>query len=172
MPNAMLHEANRKQAGFSLIEVLITILVLSFGLLGIGGMMMSGVNNSTGSDLASRATHSAGEIMDAMRANSALNTPGSSKYLIVYKTTLASLSGTEPENIDRHQWLKNIKDSLPGGDGKVERDPDVNVTNGYIVMIRYVNCIGTLNATEKQACLDASNTNTDNLREISFKFKI
>jgi type IV pilus assembly protein PilV len=172
MKRALAKDLPHSQSGFSMIEVLISILVMSFGLLGIGGLMMSGVNNSTGSDLASRATQSASEIMDAMRANSALNTATNSKYILGYGTSLTSLSGTAPENVDRLQWLTTLRRDLPGGDGKIERDPDVNVTNGYIVTIQFVNCIGTLNATEKTACVNASNSNTTHIRQIPFKFKI
>jgi type IV pilus assembly protein PilV len=172
MKLAMHTQTKGTQAGFSMIEVLISILVMSFGLLGIGGLMMSGVNNSTGSDLASRATQSASEIMDAMRANSALNTAANSRYIVGYGTTLTSLAGTQPENVDRRQWLTTLRRDLPGGDGKIERDPDVNVSNGYIITVQFVNCIGTLNATEKTACVNASNSNTTHIRQLPFKFKI
>lgn len=161
----------KSQSGFSLVEILISILVMSFGLLGIGGLMMSGINNSTGSDLSSRATQSASEIMDAMRANSALNTPTNSQYIVGYGTTIATWkTSTAPEDVDRFNWLTTVRRDLPGGDGKIARDPDV--TNGYIVTIKYVNCIGTLNETEKKACVDASNVNTTHIRSMEFKFKI
>lgn len=172
MRHATTQQLKKTQSGFSMIEVLISIIVMSFGLLGIGGLMVSGVNNSTGSDLASRATQSASEIMDAMRANSALNTPTNSKYIVGWGTTLTSLSSAAPEDVDRLQWLTTLRRDLPGGDGNIQRDTDVNVTNGYIVTVRFVNCIGTLNTTEKQACVDASNTNVSHIRVMPFKFKI
>lgn len=172
MRHATTQRLKKIQSGFSMIEVLISILVMSFGLLGIGGLMVSGMNNSTGSDLASRATQSASEIMDAMRANSALNLPTNSKYIVGYNTTLTSLSSSAPEDVDRRQWLTTLRSGLPGGDGKIERDADVNVSNGYIVTIKFVNCMGTLNQTEKTACVNASTSNTTHIREIPFKFKI
>ena len=159
------------QYGFSMVEVLISMLVMSFGLLGISGLMMSGINNSTGSDLASRASQSASQMMDAMRANATLNTPTDSKYLTAYGTALTDLSSSAPEDADRYEWLKALR-QLPGGNGKIERDPDTTVTNGYIITVKFVNCLGTLNATEKAACVDASDANTTHIREIPFKFKI
>ena len=150
-----------------MVEVLISILVMTFGLLGISGLMMKGVDNSTGSDLASHASQSASEIMDAMRANSKVNTATNSTYLTTYNTPTSTLTGTLPENTDRLQWLQAIR-RLPGGDGKIERD--AAVVNGYIVTVRFANCIGTLSQTEKDKCVAAFNNGEK--REIAFKFKI
>jgi type IV pilus assembly protein PilV len=169
MRNTNALKLKNAQSGFSMIEVLISILVMSFGLLGIGGLMMSGVNNSTNSDLSSRATQSANEIMDAMRANAGLNTPTNSAYIIGYGTALTTLTGTAPENIDRTQWLTELR-RLPAGDGKIERD--VAADNTYKITVRYANCVGTLNQTQKDACTNASALNTTHLREIVYKFKI
>jgi type IV pilus assembly protein PilV len=158
----------KSQLGFSMIEVLISILVMSFGLLGIGGLMMSGVNNSTGSDLASRATQSANEMMDAMRANSSANTATSSTYLWPnWGTSTSTLTGTTAADTDRRQWLATLR-TLPGGDGIIEREGTA-ADNRYRISVRYSNCMGTLNATEKVNCA-ASNANSKNT--LIFKFKI
>lgn len=151
--------------GFSMIEVLISILVMTFGLLGISGLMMKGVDNSTGNELASRASQSASEIMDAMRANPT----NASSYLTNFGTDPTTLTGTSPDKTDRKQWLQALQ-RLPGGDGSITVDASTADTNDYIVLVRFANCIGTLSTTEKAACAAATNNNEK--RTLTFKFKI
>jgi type IV pilus assembly protein PilV len=149
------------QQGITLIEVLIAIVVMSFGLLGISGLMMSGVNNSTGSDLASRANQSASEIMDAMRANRG----NADKYVVNYGTKSSTFTGTTTADIDRKQWLAALE-LLPAGTGEIKA---VTGTNTYEVKIRFANCIGTLNKTQLDACKNNAATSK---RELTFVFKV
>jgi type IV pilus assembly protein PilV len=149
------------QQGITLIEVLIAILVMTFGLLGIGGLMMAGVNNSTGSDLASRANQSASEIMDAMRANRG----NAASYVVDFGTASTTLTGTTTADKDRKQWLAALE-QLPAGSGQIKTVTGVNT---YEVRIRFANCIGTLSAVEITACTNNSATSK---RELVFVFKV
>lgn len=151
-----------KQSGFSLVEVLVSLLLMTIGLLGISGLMLSGVNNSTGFDLASRANQSANQIMDAMRANSA----NAAAYVTAYGTDLTTLTATAPAENDRKRWLEMVR-RLPGGDGRIT----TGVTAGeYIVTVRYSNCLGSLSTDEQTACTSPSADSGK--REISFPFRI
>lgn len=57
--------------GFTLLEVLIAIVVFSFGLLGIAGMMTISVRNNHNGYLRSQANFLAENMLDRMRANPA-----------------------------------------------------------------------------------------------------
>jgi type IV pilus assembly protein PilV len=149
------------QRGFSLIEVLISIIVMTFGLLGISGLMMSGVNNSTGSDLASRASQSASEIMDAMRANR----ENAANYKTALGTKSTSITGTTVADKDRKAWLEAVE-RLPGGVAEIEIPS--GTTNTYRVTIRFSNCIGSLSEEEKKNCVNG----TAEKRPIIFTFQI
>ena len=153
----------KSQAGFSMVEVLVSLLLMTIGLLGIGGLMLSGINNSTGFDLASRASQSANEIMDAMRANSS----NAAAYVTAYGTNPSTLTGTTPANSDRKQWLETIQ-RLPGGDGKIEAD--TASIGQYLVSIRFTNCVGSLSSTEFAKCSSISSDGEK--RTISFRFRI
>ena len=59
------------QRGFTLLEVLITVVIFSVGLLGIAGLQMSGMKQTHNSHLRSVATTQAMEMADRMRANKA-----------------------------------------------------------------------------------------------------
>lgn len=146
-----------------MVEVLVSLLLMTISLLGISGLMLSGVNNSTGFDLASRASQSGSEIMDAMRANST----NAAAYVTAYGTDAATLTGTAPADADRKQWLETVK-RLPGGDGKIEAD--LASPGSYLVSIRFANCLGSLSTTELTNCKTTSSNNEK--RTISFRFRI
>lgn len=151
-----------KQSGFSLVEVLVSLLLMTIGLLGISGLMLSGVNNSTGFDLASRANQSANQIMDAMRANSA----NAAAYVTAYNTDPTTLTSTAPADNDRQRWLEMVR-RLPGGDGRIT----AGATAGeYVVTVRYSNCLGSLSTDQQNACTSPSADSEK--REISFRFRI
>lgn len=66
----------QKLDGFSLIEVLVALLVLSIGLLGLAALQTTSLQYNTGSYSRTQATLLAYDIMDRMRANSTGFTAG------------------------------------------------------------------------------------------------
>ena len=148
-----------------MVEVLVSLLLMTIGLLGISGLMLSGVNNSTGMDLSSRAGQSASQIMDAMRANPA----NAASYITSYGVDPLTLSGTTPQDTDRKLWLEAVQ-RLPGGDGKITT---TGVAGQYLISIRFSNCLGTLSTgTGSQAAACANPSGDSEKRTISFSFKI
>ncbi len=155
-----------------MVEVLVSLLLMTLGLLGIGGLLLSGVNNTTGFDLASRASQSASEIMDAMRANS----NNASAYITEYGTKPSTLTATSPASADRKQWLEAIN-RLPGGDGQIKYADETSACAvalasicEYEVTVRFSNCIGSLSKAEFDNCVAASNNNEK--RPVTFRFRI
>ena len=59
-----------RHRGFSLIEVLVALLVLSIGLLGLAALQTTSLQYNTGSYFRTQATFLAYDILDRMRANS------------------------------------------------------------------------------------------------------
>jgi type IV pilus modification protein PilV len=55
--------------GFTLLEVLVAVLVLSFGLLGIAGLLLASVQNNSVSTQRTAATFLAQDMADRMRSN-------------------------------------------------------------------------------------------------------
>jgi type IV pilus assembly protein PilV len=75
--NTLSKTAKTSQSGFTLIELLVSVLILSFGLLGIGGMMGFTLKSNSSSYLKQLSVQSASNIIDRMRANSQAATGGS-----------------------------------------------------------------------------------------------
>lgn len=55
--------------GFTLIEVLVTVVVVSIGLLGLAGLQINGLRANLSSEARSKATLLASDIIERMRAN-------------------------------------------------------------------------------------------------------
>lgn len=72
--------------GFTLLEVLIALLVLSVGLLGIAGLQLTSLRSNHSAYLRSQATILAYDILDRMRANRAQAQADD------YNTTIAAVS--------------------------------------------------------------------------------
>ena len=62
--------APRHQSGFSLIEVMIAVVVLSLGLLGVAGLQLSSVRNTQGSYLRSQAVVYMNDLAERIYSNS------------------------------------------------------------------------------------------------------
>lgn len=60
---------SRQQGGFTLIEVMVSVLILLVGLLGVVGMQMLSLQANQGAYFRSQAVYIGAEILDAMRAN-------------------------------------------------------------------------------------------------------
>lgn len=59
----------QRNTGFTLVEILITVIVLSIGLLGLAGLQISGLRANMSSEARSKATLLANDIIERMRAN-------------------------------------------------------------------------------------------------------
>jgi type IV pilus assembly protein PilV len=99
--------ASRKSApGFTLVEVLVALVVLSIGLLGIASLQLSSLRWNHGASKRSQATLLAYDILDRMRANP-----------IAARNGEYSTGGTPAAvaTADLTQWASNIAATLGAG---------------------------------------------------------
>jgi type IV pilus assembly protein PilV len=84
----------KKQSGFTLIEVLIALVILSFGLLGLAGLQATSLRNNLSAYHRSQATQLAYDMADRMRANLAdAGTYAASTYSTVAPTAATQQAG-------------------------------------------------------------------------------
>ncbi|WP_373188286.1 type IV pilus modification protein PilV [Halopseudomonas sp.] len=105
---------NAKQAGFSLLEVLIAVLVLSVGILGMAGLQLNSMKFNQTATIRSQATVLSYDIADRMRANRAIANTGGYNLAITEEPT-----GTSISSIDLQQWRSALSQYLPEGKGSV-----------------------------------------------------
>lgn len=134
--------ASHREKGVTLIEVLVTVVILSIGLLGLSGMHFHGLKNNQSAYFRSQATILAYTILDAMRANktSALN----EEYDASLTDTVTS-DGTLAK-IDLADWRSKLSSALPSGTGSIECTKSTAVCE---VIVQWDDSVGENGATEQ-----------------------
>jgi len=134
----VIHRLRIRQQGFSLMEVLITILIVSFGLLGMAALIISGARSNNIAHYRSVASKQTEDIADRMRANRAGLIAGA--YDALTATTPDSVdcvtnacSETQIATYDHAQWNTANAQLLPAGVGTV----DGTVATGYRITLRW-----------------------------------
>lgn len=102
--------------GFSLIEVLVSIVVLSIGLLGLASLQVSGLRVGQSSFYRAQAAQLATDMADRLRANAG---EARTCELALADATPTSLTTTCER--DLAEWRNRLR-GLPGGNGAVEVD--------------------------------------------------
>jgi len=125
------HSTIKRQRGFSMIEVLVTMIVLSIGLLGLAGLQLNAMRSNHSAYLRSQASTITSDIIDRMLVNRATARAGSyDTGLGVPVAVLPSncdgdaadnCSVTEMATLDIDQWKSSLSNLLPSGDGTISR---------------------------------------------------
>ena len=121
-------QPHKKQCGFTLLEVLIALLILSIGLLGLASLQTNGLRSNQMASMRTTATQLAYDIADRMHANPAgVDAPDPLNYVIaiskddpVIATDCESTTCTPSQmaTYDLAQWRSAIR-SLPGGTSSI-----------------------------------------------------
>ncbi len=124
--------------GFSLLEVLVTILVVSFGLLGMAALVVSGVRSNNVAYYRSVASKQTEDIADRMRANIAGVAAGAYDALTENIPSsvdcMASVcSELQIATYDHAQWNSANSLLLPEGRGSVIG----NLAAGYAITVMW-----------------------------------
>lgn len=109
--------SGKGQNGFTLLEVLVTMVVMSLGLLGYAGLQMASLKNSASAYQRSQATILAYDMIDRMRANRSQAVGGT--YNIAMG---ASPGGAGIAGADLVDWKTLVGNALPGGDASINVD--------------------------------------------------
>jgi type IV pilus assembly protein PilV len=106
------HHSSQGQAGFTLLEVLIALLVMSIGLLGLAALQTTGLRSNQMASMRTLATQFTYDITDRMRSNPAGVAGG--EYTITRAEDPAGTPATVAET-DLAEWRNNIAQRLPNG---------------------------------------------------------
>lgn len=122
------------QSGFSLLEVLITVVIIAVGLMGFAGMMVKSAKNNRIAMHRSLATLYAYDIIDCMRVNRTIAIGGD--YARDFEDIIPT--GTTVAEDDVAKWLNSLSAVLPSGAGKITFSG-----NTVKVEIRWTETVGT-----------------------------
>lgn len=114
------------QSGFTMIEVLVTLIILSLGLLGLAGMQATGLKSNHQAYMRSQATLLAYDMGDRLRANMAGVEAGAYNDIEGIPENAANCeagacSPAQMAAFDAFQWNSALADVLPSGQGIVDR---------------------------------------------------
>ena len=120
-----------RSAGFALIEVLVTVVVVAIGLLGVAGMQATALRYGHSAYMRSLATLQATDIADRMRAN--IPAVASGRYQMglntaatpMAKSACFSASGCVSDDMaanDLYEWTTEVNARLPGSTAVVCTD--------------------------------------------------
>jgi len=112
-----------KNQGSSLLEVLISVVILSIGLLGLAALQMASQKNNHSAQFRTDAVVQAYSLIDKMRLNK------SESYELAMTSTVPA--GPLRKDTDLSAWITQLKTLLPAAAGEVI----VNATNGNIVSV-------------------------------------
>jgi len=111
-----------RQLGFSLIEVLVTLAILSVALLGLAFLQAQGMQLNTSAYSRTQASILASDIVDRMRVNggnpAAYDTDG---FTPDPDNACTVTAAPDPDN-DRHCWYGRLRNALPNGDASIDVD--------------------------------------------------
>jgi len=110
--------------GLGLIEVLITMLILSTTLITLAALQTRSLQYNHGAYLGAQANVLASDILDRIRANRRSPSPVNAVQIENYNTTLAVFGGgaaptTSLAALDIFVWQRNIENQMPGGKGGI-----------------------------------------------------
>jgi type IV pilus assembly protein PilV len=143
-----------RSPAFTLVEILVTLIILAVGLLGLAGLMFEGMRNNQGSYLRTQASIYAYDISDRMRANRERAQLGDYAGADGFSTAdlnsldlpacASAASGCSPADrvgVDQVEWARQVRGTgngvpmIPGGVGTIDFDATENV---YTINIEWV----------------------------------
>jgi type IV pilus assembly protein PilV len=113
----------KSSGGFTMLEVLIAIVVIAFGLLGVAGLQVVALKNNQSASYRLIATTLANDMIDRIKTNNVgadageYNKPNPNAYTTPVAGCLLA-SGCSPQELaqnDRFEWARMVEAALPGG---------------------------------------------------------
>ncbi len=135
---ALTSRGPRADAGFTLLEVLVALVVLSIGLLGVGKLMLVASRANDSAYLRSQATALAYGIFDTMRSNRLTALTGNYNVNPVsgvanpgFDCATATCSSAQIAQYDLYKWQGALTQALgPSGDGTITTNNVIDPVSG------------------------------------------
>lgn len=116
----------KKQQGYSLLEVLVSVVVLSIGMLGIAALQANAIKYNQSAHLRAVAITQVGNMADRMLANSTGVNAGAYDNIsgTPSNPSCSVCTSTQVAQRDAHEWNTINSQLLPNGQGTVTRNGD------------------------------------------------
>ncbi len=131
--------------GFTFVEVLVAMVILSIGVLGLGLLQLTSMQNTQGGYLRSQATILAYDMIDSMRAN--IPAVANGDYSITFAqatpaavncySLAANCTTAQMATSDVNRWRNVLANYLPSGGGQIGT-VNVGLTTDVTVAITWI----------------------------------
>jgi len=147
-----------KYSGFTLIEILITLIIMSIGLLGMASLQMNSLRSNQGAYLRSQASMLSYDMADRMRANAERGIAGDYNGFDTAGTvptdpgcmdSVAGCTAAQQSDTDKFEWASRVNGTgagialLPDAKGTITR----GAGNLFTIEIDWTETGNTTNAT-------------------------
>lgn len=131
--SALKRQPRKFSRGFTLLEALIAMLVLSIGLLGLAGLQATSARFGHDAYVRSLTTMIASEIIDKIRMRTGKQNDQAGRLNAISSFATTAPAGTCNPNLgtvanDLACWQNNISNLLPGGSGSITDNADGSFT--------------------------------------------
>jgi len=122
------NSALRRQRGFSLVEVLIALVIMSVGMLGIAGLYVQSMQAGRTSTFRHHAVTLAGDVADRIRANPTAGAAYAAAGGVDSGCVAMGVDCSEPQmaSHDIFLWAEQARDTLPAGQINITHDGAVS----------------------------------------------
>lgn len=127
-------DSPQRNRGFTLLEVLIALLVLSIGLLGLAALQTVGLRSNQMATMRTLATQAAYDITDRMRSNP--TAVDAQEYVITTVQDPGDTTATGQALTDLTEWRDEVE-QLPGGQSKIVRAVDADGVVTHTITVHW-----------------------------------
>ena len=116
---------SKRQKGFSLIEVMVSLFLISMGLISLTNLQTQSVKTVMVAYTETQSSLYLQELVQLLRANKIAATNGDYNISLSLFSELNS-SGTSVAETDRYSWFKNMNNTLPNAKAAISCTVDSN----------------------------------------------
>ncbi len=118
--------------GSSLLEILVTTVIMTIGLLGLAKLQVANLRNHQNTLYRAEATFLANEILDSMRVLNNVTYDQAAAYVVEAGATSTAAGPSTVAIEDVSAWKSRIAQALPDGDGHIEFNEDTRTATIWI----------------------------------------
>ncbi len=115
----------KRQQGFSLIEVMISLLLVSMGMISLTNLQTRSVNTAVEAYTETQSALHLQEMVELLRANKVAAANGDYN-IALSKFSDVPTGGTSIAETDRFNWFNNMNNTLPGAKASINCAADSN----------------------------------------------
>jgi type IV pilus assembly protein PilV len=132
------------QAGFTMVEVLVALVVLAIGLLGIAGLLLKSLQSGRTATYRTQAVNLTADLADRIRMNRTATNGYATLFgdLVVAVPACDTTGGcvdTDLAATDLSRWKATLAQVLPNGQGQVVVTPPLGAgePNNYVITVQW-----------------------------------